>query len=382
MRIGKYLRISFWADFLVREASVLADYRPACIRFAGESSIFLFTSMITFASHYSLRHHNTFGADVSAERWASLASVGQLQEAVEAAKGMPKLVLGGGSNILFTRPVEAWVLHNAISGWEVLRETADRVWLQVGGGTSWHGLVLHAVAQGWGGLENLSLIPGTVGAAPIQNIGAYGAELQDVFEWLEAYELETGRVVRFSREECRFGYRNSFFKQEGRGRFFIASVALSLTKRGHTLRTEYGAIAQTLEAMGVSRPQPADISRAVMSIRQEKLPDPAVIGNCGSFFQNPEIPAEQFEALRAQHPGMPHYPTSPGWVKVPAGWLIEQCGWKGKRVGRVGAYEKQALVLVNYGGATGQEAWALALEIQESVQRRFGIRISPEVNIY
>jgi UDP-N-acetylmuramate dehydrogenase len=237
------------------------------------------------------------------------------------------------------------------------------------------------VQNGFGGVENLSLIPGSVGAAPVQNIGAYGVELKDVFVGLQAMELTTGKLRHFSRADCRFGYRDSFFKKEGKEKYCIVSVTLSLTLKNHRLDISYGDIRKTLEANGVTSPTIADVSRAVVQIRSSKLPDPAKIGNCGSFFKNPETSRAVFEKIRASHPNLPHFDLPNNKVKIPAGWLIEQCGWKGKRVGNTGCYEKQALVLVNHGGATGEEVKKLAFDIIASVEREFGIRLEPEVNI-
>lgn len=328
----------------------------------------------------SLLPFNTFGIDVKAERFASIATVEQLQALLEVEKG-PFFVLGGGSNVLFTRDPEALILHNRIEGIRISQSRQNKVWVTAGAGVSWHSFVCWAVAEGLGGIENLSLIPGTVGAAPVQNIGAYGVELKDIFISLEAIDLQSGRRKRFNRAQCRFGYRDSFFKQEGKGRYFISSVTLSLTRQKHRIHTQYGDIQKTLADWGISRPDIADISRAVIHIRSAKLPDPALIGNCGSFFKNPETDASVLENIRASYPNAPGFALPDGRVKIPAGWLIEQCGWKGKRVGNTGCYEKQALVLVNYGHAQGAEVQALAKAIVESVQQRFGIRLEAEVNI-
>lgn len=328
----------------------------------------------------SLRPYNTFGVEVSAAAFTEVASVDELRAALRQTT-RPLLVLGGGSNILFTQDWPGTVVRNRIRGIEVVRRFPHRLWVRVGGGEVWHDLVLWAVRQGLGGIENLSLIPGSVGAAPVQNIGAYGVELKDVFVSLEAVELATGRLRRFTRSECRFGYRDSIFKQHEKGRWCITAVTLSLTTDRHRLNTSYGDVARTLASMGVAHPTPADISEAVVRIRQAKLPDPAIIGNCGSFFKNPEVGPEVWENIRQQYPNAPHYPLPNGHIKVPAGWLIEQCGWKGRRVGNVGCYEKQALVLVNHGGASGQEAYALAQAIAASVAERFGIALEPEVNV-
>jgi UDP-N-acetylmuramate dehydrogenase len=283
--------------------------------------------------------------------------------------------------VLFTRDVEGLVLKNSLRGIEIARRFKNKIWVKIGGGEVWHGFVLWAVQNGFGGVENLSLIPGSVGAAPVQNIGAYGVELKDVFVGLQAMELTTGKLRHFSRADCRFGYRDSFFKKEGKEKYCIVSVTLSLTLKNHRLDISYGDIRKTLEANGVTSPTIADVSRAVVQIRSSKLPDPAKIGNCGSFFKNPETSRAVFEKIRASHPNLPHFDLPNNKVKIPAGWLIEQCGWKGKRVGNTGCYEKQALVLVNHGGATGEEVKKLAFDIIASVEREFGIRLEPEVNI-
>ncbi len=328
----------------------------------------------------SLLPYNTFGIPAKAARFAQIDTPDALRAALQTGI-RPVFVLGGGSNVLFTRDPEGLVLRNAIKGIEIVRRFSHRAWVRFGGGETWHDGVMWAVSQGLGGIENMSLIPGTMGAAPIQNIGAYGVELKDVFVSLEAMELETGKLRRFNRAQCRFGYRDSFFKREGKGKYCIVSVTLSLTTNCHKLNISYGDIRKTLEDSGVTNPGVADISQAVIRIRSSKLPDPARIGNCGSFFKNPETDRAVLDRILATHPQAPHYALPDGRVKIPAGWLIEQCGWKGKRVGNTGCYEKQALVLVNHGGATGAEVKALAYAIIESVEKNFGIRLEPEVNI-
>lgn len=335
---------------------------------------------MTIAENVSLRPFNTFGIDAHARRFAEVTRADELP-ALRKAGLRPALVLGGGSNILLTRDVDGLVLKNSIHGIQVLREFENKVWVKAGGGENWHSFVQWAVAQGFGGVENLSLIPGTVGAAPIQNIGAYGVELKDVFVRLEAFDWESGRFVQFSKPACRFGYRDSVFKHEGKGRYLITAVVFSLQKKQHRLNTSYGDIQKTLAAMQVNQPDIATVSEAVIRIRSSKLPDPAQIGNCGSFFKNPETERGVLERIRATHPHVVAYDLPDGRVKIPAGWLIEQCGWKGKRVGNTGCYEKQALVLVNYGGATGAEVKQLAADIIASVRHTFGISLEPEVNM-
>jgi UDP-N-acetylmuramate dehydrogenase len=328
----------------------------------------------------SLLPFNTFGIPARAAHFTAVHDVGELRAALQSGI-QPVFVLGGGSNVLFTRDPEGLVLKNSIRGIEVLRRFKNKVWVRIGGGEVWHDFVLWAVQNQFGGAENLSLIPGTVGAAPVQNIGAYGVELKDLFVRLEAMELATGKIRHFNRNECRFGYRDSIFKREGKGKYCITAVTLSLTAREHRIHLAYGDIRKTLESNGIHSPTIADVSRAVIRIRSSKLPDPAKIGNCGSFFKNPETDRAVLDRIRLTHPQAPHFDLPDGRVKIPAGWLIEQCGWKGKRVGNTGCYEKQALVLVNHGGATGAEVKKLAFDIIGSVEQTFGIRLEPEVNI-
>lgn len=331
----------------------------------------------------SLQSYNTFGIDVSADRLFTIETVDELREVLrdESLKHEAKLILGGGSNILFTQPVKGVVLLNRLKGIQIIKEDEEHVYIQVGAGEVWHQLVMWAVEKGYGGLENLSLIPGSVGAGPMQNIGAYGVELKDSFYELEAMNLSTLEIQKFSAADCKFGYRESVFKNELKNQFFITSVSFRLTKHPQ-LNTSYGAISQELAARGVVTPTVKDVSKAVISIRQSKLPDPKILGNSGSFFKNPEITKEHFEKLQQQHPNVVAYPTSNGNMKVAAGWMIEQCGWKGKVVGHAGSHKDQALVLVNYGGATGSEVYQLALDIKKSVFEKFGVEINPEVNIY
>jgi len=324
----------------------------------------------------SLQPHNTFGIQAHAQRFKAVTSVKELKQLLKQEQ--PTFILGGGSNILLTGDVSGLVLKNEIRGINILKENKEEAIVQFGGGEDWHQSVLWALDHGLGGIENLSLIPGTIGAAPIQNIGAYGVELQHVFVSLEAVYLKSGRSRVFHLSDCQFGYRDSVFKRRLKGKVFITSVTLRLTKK-HRLRMSYGAIQKTLE--GVVHPTIQDVSKAIIEIRQSKLPDPAELGNSGSFFKNPEIPVQQFNALKQQFPDIVFYELPNNQIKVPAGWLIEQCGWKGKRVGNTGAHSKQSLVLVNYGGATGQEVWNLAMDIKASVLDKFGISIHPEVNI-
>lgn len=336
---------------------------------------------MTIHENYSLRACNTFGIDVRATRFCAVESVVDIWTAIKQNAGqLPLFMLGGGSNLLLRDDLPFFVLKNEIRGIEIVEEDERTALVAAGGGENWHEFVLWCIAQGLGGVENLSLIPGTVGAAPIQNIGAYGVELKDVFERLEAVHLSTGGVGTFDAKTCRFGYRDSVFKRDLKGKYAITKVFFRLQKKP-AINSSYGAIARTLAAKAIENPTIKDVSDAVIEIRSSKLPDPAEIGNSGSFFKNPEISRATFEAAQARFPDIVHYDLPDGRVKVPAGWLIEQCGWKGKRVGNTGAYKNQALVLVNYGNASGAEVWALAQEIAASVEEKFGIRIVPEVNV-
>jgi UDP-N-acetylmuramate dehydrogenase len=327
----------------------------------------------------SLQAYNTFGVNAFADALIEIDSEEKLQEVIHSKPARPFFILGGGSNVLFRQDLKDTVLLNCIKGMVLVEEDDETATIAVGGGENWHELVRWTLENNWGGLENLSLIPGTVGAAPIQNIGAYGVELKDSFMGLEAIELSTGEEQVFSAEDCQFGYRDSYFKRDGKGKYFITRVYLSLSKQTQ-VNTSYGAIQEVLQAANIDQPTIHDVSNAVIQIRSSKLPDPAVIGNCGSFFKNPELEQSEFENLYAQYSQMPHYPAI-GKVKVPAGWLIEQCGWKGQKRGNVGCYEKQALVLVNLGGATGGEVWDLAQEIKTSVKEKFGVELEVEVNV-
>lgn len=330
----------------------------------------------------SLKQYNTFGIDAKARYFTEISSVTELRELLRQPgyADMHKLILGGGSNLLFTRDFTGLVIKNNIHGIEVIKENEENVWIAAGGGENWHQFVLYCIEHGFAGIENLSLIPGTVGAAPMQNIGAYGVEIKDYFHTLEAVEMGTGQLHTFDREDCQFGYRNSIFKNELKGRYLIVKVIFRLNKNP-VFHTSYGAIRQTLDAMGVEQLSIKAVSEAVIRIRQSKLPDPAQIGNAGSFFKNPTIDKDVFERIRERYPDIPGYDAPAGQVKVPAGWLIDQCGWKGKVAGNVGVHKNQALVLVNLGNARGHEVKKLAEDIQESVVSQFGIELMPEVNM-
>jgi UDP-N-acetylmuramate dehydrogenase len=334
------------------------------------------------SENVSLKSFNTFGIEARAQYFVRVQTPGELRAVLAnpAYRPLPKLILGGGSNVLFINDAfDGLVIKIDIKGIAVLEETDESVLLEVGAGEVWHDLVVHTIEKGYSGLENLSLIPGTVGAAPMQNIGAYGVEIKETFDSLEAFHQESGQSRRFTNAECRFGYRESVFKHELKGQYIITSVRFRLSKMP-VFHTSYGAIQDTLREMGVGELSVKAISEAVCRIRRSKLPDPAQIGNAGSFFKNPEIPKAQYDGLKAQYPDMPGYITAQDLVKVPAGWLIEQCGWKGKIVGATGVHKLQALVLVNYGEAKGREIKALAESVQQSVEERFGIRLTPEVN--
>lgn len=328
----------------------------------------------------SLKPFTTFGIDKKAKFFTTVETLDELKAALLAAKEkqLPVFILGGGSNILLTRDIDGLVIKLEIKGINLVKEDGDQLWVEVGAGEMWHELVLHSIAQDWAGLENLSLIPGTVGASPMQNIGAYGVEIKDVFDSLQAMHRETLEMQSFNAEACRFGYRESVFKQTFKDQFVITSVTFRLSKTPN-FHLEYGAIREVLAANGIDQPSIRAISDAVIQIRQSKLPDPKEIGNAGSFFKNPTIPNAQFDALKASYPSIPGYPSAEG-VKVAAGWLIEQTGWKGKRIGEVGVHAKQALVLVNYGGGTGEEIKKLSEQIQASVYDKFGVQLQAEVN--
>lgn len=340
------------------------------------------TSTLSFQSNVDLTPFNTLHVKARAKSFLSISSIGQLKEVLSRPGTDPAslFILGGGSNILLVDDYDGLVLKMDIKGRDVVEEDNEHVWLRVGAGENWHETVLYCVKKGWGGIENLSLIPGTVGAAPIQNIGAYGVELEEVFESLEAVHIETGQSTIFDREDCRFGYRDSIFKNELKGEYAVAEVVLRLSKN-QEVNTSYGAIRSKLEEKGIEEPTIKDISEVVIEIRNSKLPNPSDLGNAGSFFKNPVVSRQEYEQLKLDHPEVPAYELNDIEVKVPAGWLIEQTGWKGKVVGKTGTYEQQALVIVNHGGATGREILELAGDIRDSVREQFGIELVPEVNI-
>jgi len=329
----------------------------------------------------SLKSHNSFHIDANAAFWTEVTSENDLLRLMDTAiyLNQPRFILGGGSNILFTQDFPGLIMKIRIPGITVVSENEHEVILKIGAGVIWDDLVCHAIDRGWGGLENLSMIPGETGAAPIQNIGAYGVELESVFVSLDAVDLKTGELSRFDRDMCRFGYRDSIFKRDLKGRVLITSVTLKLSKQ-HRLHVEYGNLREVLSADGITEPDIRQVGLAVRKIRSSKLPDPAVTGNAGSFFKNPVIPQDQFLKLRETHPQIPSYPAG-SQIKIPAAWLIDQCGFKGKRLGDAGVHERHALILVNHGKATGKDILDLAETIRAEVQDRFGITLEPEVNL-
>lgn len=329
----------------------------------------------------SLKPFNTFGVDVPARLFAEAGNDQQVREALALAaqRELPLLVIGGGSNLLLTGPVEALVLRMASRGLRILSDDGERVVVEAEAGEPWHPFVQWSLAQGLAGLENLSLIPGTVGAAPMQNIGAYGVEIKDVFAGLTALDRQSGELREFALEECAFAYRDSLFKQQP-GRWLILRVRFALGRKT-ALHLDYGPVRQRLQAEGIEQPTASDVSRAICAIRSEKLPDPALLGNAGSFFKNPLVPVELAERIRAEQADLVSYPAGEGQAKLAAGWLIERAGWKGFREGDAGVHRLQALVLVNYGAATGAQLLALAQRIQADIQARFGVQLEIEPNV-
>lgn len=329
-----------------------------------------------------LKPFNTFGIQAKAEKFVTANSIDDIQEVISdpGLENELSFILGGGSNVLLTKDVAGLTLQVGIKGMELIRETDEYYYVRVGGGEVWHAFVMHCVDQQWAGLENLSLIPGNVGASPMQNIGAYGVEVKNLIVDVQAVERSTGNVVSFKADECEFGYRTSIFKTSAKDQFIITHVVYRLNKHPK-FNTSYGAIEQELERLGIKDLSVKAISDAVINIRQSKLPDPKVLGNAGSFFKNPVVEKEIWEKVHASHPNAPGYPQPDGRVKLAAGWLIEQCGWKGKKVGHTGSHVNQALVLVNYGGATGSEVYALSEQIIITVAEKFGVTLEREVNI-
>ncbi|WP_339664736.1 UDP-N-acetylmuramate dehydrogenase [Maribacter arcticus] len=331
--------------------------------------------------NFSLKNYNTFSIDAKARYFVEANSVKKLQEILGNNDYPRKILIGGGSNMLLTNDIDALFIHVNLKGKWIVNESDDTVSVKVMAGENWHEMVLWTLENNYGGLENMSLIPGNTGTAPIQNIGAYGVELKDSFVSCEAIRIEDLQLITLTKEECKFGYRDSYFKNEGKDKFVITSVTFSLTKNNHKINSGYGAIEEQLERDAIKNPTIKDISNAIIAIRQSKLPDPKVLGNSGSFFKNPMVSTEVFNEFISKHPEAPFYKISDLIYKIPAGWLIEKCGFKGKRFGDAGVHQHQALVLVNYDKATGKEILALASKIIEQVQNEFNITISPEVNI-
>jgi UDP-N-acetylmuramate dehydrogenase len=336
---------------------------------------------MTIQQDVSLKPYNTFGLEATAKFFVEIQSVEELKIILQNPdyQSIDKLFLGGGSNILLTKNYEGLVVKINLKGIHKVFEDDAHVHIQAGAGEIWHELVMYCVQNQYAGMENLSLIPGTVGAAPMQNIGAYGVEIKDIFEELQALNLETLKIETFKLSDCHFGYRESVFKHQFKGKYVITSVTFQLNKVP-VYKVAYGDIQKTLEEMNIQHLSIKAVSDAVISIRKSKLPDPAEIGNSGSFFKNPEIPKVQYDDLKAKFDNIPSYPINETTVKVPAGWLIEQAGWKGFRDGQIGVHARQALVLVNYGGGTGEQIKALSAKIQASVLEKFGISLSAEVN--
>ena len=336
---------------------------------------------MTLHSNFSLKNYNTFGIEAKAKQFIAVHSLDELKTVLVENPTEKKFILGGGSNMLLTQDIDALVLHIDLKGKKIIDENDDFVWVESQAGENWHEFVLWTIDQNFGGLENMSLIPGNVGTTPVQNIGAYGAEIKDHFISCQAISIANQEVRTFQNEECRFGYRESIFKNEVKDQYIITSVVFKLTKRNHKINTSYGDILGELERNNIQKPSLKDVSNAVIAIRQSKLPDPKELGNSGSFFKNPIVPKSDFEKIHQRFPEMKYFEVSATEVKVPAGWLIEQAGFKGKRFGDAGVHKNQALVLVNYGNATGQEILAVSKDIQETVFTTFGIRIEAEVNV-
>ncbi|WP_250253992.1 UDP-N-acetylmuramate dehydrogenase [Chryseobacterium sp. Marseille-Q3244] len=333
--------------------------------------------------NFSLQPYNTFGVNAQAKYFVEINSIEELKDALTFSKEntLPLLFLGGGSNILLTKDFDGLAIKLNLKGITEKEVNENEILVTAKAGENWHEFVMYCLNKNYGGLENLSLIPGNVGTSPMQNIGAYGTEIKDVFVNCQVLDLENLELSTFDLEKCRFGYRDSIFKQEGKGRFIILEVTFKLTQKDHHIKTAYGAIISELEHLGITNPTIQDVSKAVINIRQSKLPDPKVIGNAGSFFKNPTIPLAQFEELKQKFENIQGYPKG-NMVKVPAGWLIEQCGWKGKQIGNVASHKLQSLVIINATGeATGKEVFDFSTEIINSVQEKFGIELEREVNI-
>ncbi|MFY0482190.1 UDP-N-acetylmuramate dehydrogenase [Flavobacterium sp. PLA-1-15] len=331
--------------------------------------------------NFSLKKYNTFGIEAKAKEFTAVHSVEELKTVLAENPSKKKFILGGGSNMLLTQDIDALVIHIDLKGKKIIREDDDFVWVESQAGENWHEFVLWTINQDFGGLENMSLIPGNVGTTPVQNIGAYGTEIKDTFVSCDAVRIDNQETRTFLKSECHFGYRESIFKNEAKDQYIITSVVFKLTKHNHKINTSYGDIMAELAKHSISAPTLKDVSNAVIAIRQSKLPDPKELGNSGSFFKNPIISRTDFEKVQQKFPEIRFFEVSDTEVKVPAGWLIEQAGFKGKRFGDAGIHKNQALVLVNYGNATGQEILNVSKDIQETIFNTFGIHIEAEVNV-
>lgn len=332
-------------------------------------------------SNFSLKNYNTFGIEAKARQFVAVHTLAELKTILEENKDEQKFILGGGSNMLLTKDIDALVVHIDLKGKTILKEDDDFVWVESQAGETWHDFVLWTIDNNFGGLENMSLIPGNVGTTPVQNIGAYGTEIKDTFVSCEAINIATQEIKTFTNADCKFGYRESIFKNEVKDQYIITAVIYKLTKRNHKINISYGDITAELAKNNITVPTLKDVSNAVIAIRQSKLPDPKELGNSGSFFKNPILLKSDFEKIHQKFPEMKYYEVSETEVKVPAGWLIEQAGFKGKRFGDAGIHKNQALVLVNYGNATGQEILAVSKDVQKTVFDTFGIQIEAEVNV-
>jgi UDP-N-acetylmuramate dehydrogenase len=338
---------------------------------------------MSIQQHISLKSHTTFGIEAYTSFWTEAVSEHDFNAALEFRQkhSLDLMILGGGSNILLTQDYSGLIIQNKLRGIQSEIFSSKEVLVEVAAGENWHAFVQHCIANDWGGIENLSLIPGSVGASPMQNIGAYGWEIKDTFYSLRAMNIQDGSIHEFNAQQCNFGYRESIFKHEAKGRYIILSSKFKLSSKEHQIKTSYGAISQELEKMGIHNPSIRDVSNAVIAIRKSKLPDPAVIGNAGSFFKNPVVENSIVEKIRSTNPQVVSYPVDENHSKLAAGWLIEAAGWKGFRRGDAGVHALQALVLVNYGNATGKEIWQLSQDVVDDVASKFGVELEREVNI-
>ena len=332
--------------------------------------------------NYPLLKLNTFGVDVKAKYFTSINTINELIEVTKTNvfKDLELLILGGGSNILFTKDFDGLVILNNIKGKEIIDQNQQSIFLKIGAGENWHELVMYCVDNGWGGIENLSLIPGNTGTAPMQNIGAYGVEIKETFIELEALEISSGKIVKFNNSDCEFGYRESVFKNKMKNQYIILNITLEL-KKNPVLNINYGDVKAILESQNIKNPAIKEVSNAIISIRQSKLPDPKKIGNSGSFFKNPIVSLNLLELIKKKYPNVVNYEINENEFKIAAGWLIERAGWKGKKFNNYGIHEKQALVLVNYGLANGMEIFELSEKIILDIKDKFGIKLEREVNI-